>query len=394
MPTKRLIAGCMSGTSADGVDCAIVEVEGCGLAMTAKPLSHAYEAFSPELRKQILDVRQRGDVRLADLAEIGRRVTLAHVPAFRRACEAASVSASDIAAIAAHGQTLFHGPPNTIQYFDPSLLAFETGCAVVSDFRRADLAAGGQGAPLVPFADWILFRHPTKSRVILNIGGIANLTYLKAGGSIDEVIAFDTGPGNCISDWLMREEGGVDEGGKLALAGSTRAGNAVLNACLSNPYFKRPAPKSTDGPAMIAIFEAAVREHGADLPLNDQLAVAAKLVMRSTFDWLAFGVPLDEVFVCGGGVKNAAVMELLGLRAASSDWKLYRPTALTLSYLRGPEVKAVKDAGVDLAAAREAIAFALLAAATLDGEPSNVPSATGARRRVVLGSITPKPIHP
>ena len=375
--SKRLIAGCMSGTSADGVDCAIVEIEGRGLSMTAKPLSHAYEAFSPELRKQILDVRQRGEVRLADLAEIGRLVTLAHVPAFKKACEAASVSASQIAAIAAHGQTLFHGPPNTIQYFDPSLLAFETGCAMVSDFRRADLAAGGQGAPLVPFADWILFRHPAIPRAILNIGGIANVTYLKPGGSMDEVIAYDTGPGNCISDWLMQTYGNAayDAGGALALRGS--ASDRILDAFLLHPYFKQKHPKSTDGPTMIAAFSEAIRSSGTDGPLENLLKTAAVATAKTIVAALN-SLPLDwleeddfELYVTGGGVRNEAMQEAIfdhfsGLRRA-------------------------EDLGIR-ADSREAIAFALLGAATLDGEPSNVPSATGASRRVVLGSITPKPI--
>ena len=125
--------------------------------------------------------------------------------------------ASQLSAVAAHGQTLFHAPPDTIQWLDPALVAAEVGCPVVSDFRRADLAAGGQGAPLVPFVDYVLFRHPEKTRVLLNLGGIANITYLRAGGSIDDAIAFDTGPGNCISDHICRKFNragpGYDQGG-------------------------------------------------------------------------------------------------------------------------------------------------------------------------------------
>src|SRR5207253_8809934 len=129
-------------------------------------------------------------LRLSDLATLGREISLTYARAINEALSAANLRADDLSAVAAHGQTLYHDPPNTIQWFDPALVAAEVGCAVVSDFRRADLAAGGQGAPLVPFADYILFRHPTKDRVLLNLGGIANLTYLKAGGSFGEVIAF------------------------------------------------------------------------------------------------------------------------------------------------------------------------------------------------------------
>lgn len=376
----------MSGTSADGVDVAIVEVSGRGLAMTAKPLSHAYEPFPADLRKQILDVRQRGEVPLADLAAIGRRVTLAHVPAFLSACAKANVTADQVAAISAHGQTLYHGPPNTIQYFDPSLLAYETGCAIVSDFRRADLAAGGQGAPLVPFADWILFRHPTKSRVILNIGGIANITYLKAGGSIDEVIAFDTGPGNCLSDWAIREYfphlPGFDGGGDIAFQGEWLP--ELYEPFLQNDFFRKPPPRSTDGPEMIDAFRKLLPLRNVPVNVDDEdigpqsiVMTAAYLVGATVWDAIPMtGDWPDELIVAGGGTKNNSIMGFV----ASDKWRR------TTRVLTSDELGIATDA-------REPIAFALLGAATLDGEPSNVPSATGASRRVVLGSITPRPHH-
>src|SRR5204862_6327005 len=138
---------------------------------------------------------------------MGGEISVTYATAVNEALAAVGLSAERLAAVAAHGQTLFHDPPNTIQWFDPALVAAEVGCAVVSDFRRADLAAGGQGAPLVPYADYVLFRHATKNRVLLNIGGIANLTYIPAGAALDQVIAFDTGPGNCVSDWICRTRG-------------------------------------------------------------------------------------------------------------------------------------------------------------------------------------------
>lgn len=382
MPHERLILGAMSGTSADGVDVALTQITGRGLEMQARLLTHAYHPYTPDLRKQILEMRQRGEVRLSDLAEMGRQVTLAYVEACKRALKQGNVSADQVAAIAAHGQTLFHGPPNTIQYFDPSLLAYETGIAVVSDFRRADLAAGGQGAPLVPFADWILFRHPTKSRVLLNIGGIANITYLKAGGSIEEVIAFDCGPGNCISDWLMRDSGGVDSNGTRALNGRAHAPSAFSFA--RSKYSFRKPPKSTDGPEMVQLFDAITRQLCPDAGLNDRLATAALCVAQATVMSLDLWIKpwreeLDEVYVAGGGVHNGAIMKEL---AAA-----FGGTRVTVS----TDLSGLQTSGPELGAAREALAFALLGAATLDGEPSNVPSATGASRRVVLGSITPNP---
>jgi anhydro-N-acetylmuramic acid kinase len=201
----RLLAGAMSGTSADGVDVAIVAIDGQGLDMSARLIHHNHIAYDNPLRDRIFSARQAGSIRLDELAKLGREISLCHAEAVNQALAASDLKATDLAAVAAHGQTLFHAPPDTIQWFDPALVAAEVGCPVVSDFRRADCAVGGQGAPLVPFADYILFRHPTKNRVLLNIGGIANITWLKAGGSLDDVIAFDTGPGNCISDWLCRK---------------------------------------------------------------------------------------------------------------------------------------------------------------------------------------------
>ena len=373
---SRLIAGAMSGTSADGVDVALVTVSGRGLAMTAKLLHHHAATYEPALRDRIFALRGGGAVTLAELGSIGREISLAYAGAVKAALVGAKLDVRDLAAVAAHGQTLYHAPPTTIQWLDPALIAAEVGCAVVSDFRRADCAAGGQGAPLVPFADYLLFRHPDKHRVLLNLGGIANLTYVPAGGAFDQLIAFDTGPANCISDWLMRElfpeSGGVDQNGALASVG--KADETLATKVLAAPYFKQPPPKSTDGPAMIDLFFEAAgdlggRSHLPNLAATACLITAASIV-RAIRDFLP-ALP-DELIVSGGGVHNRILMKCLGDQ-------LHSVPILTTDRLGVPS------------AAKEAIAFALLGAATLDGEPSNVPSVTGAKRNVVLGSMTPKP---
>lgn len=363
----------MSGTSADGVDVAIVEIHGRGLEMTAQLVRHEHLPYSEDLRRRLHASRDAGDISLRELAEWGRSISLHYSTAVRQALAAANLTASDLTAVAAHGQTLFHDPPNTIQWLDPALLAAEVGCQVVSDFRRADCAAGGQGAPLVPFADYILFRDPTKDRVLLNIGGIANLTYLPAGGSIDQLLAFDTGPGNCISDWLCRE---FDPQGPAFDADGARAQRGrvvaeVADRFLGNPYFDAAPPKSTDGPAMIAAFRSAIV--GREYPLSDLLATAAWLTGMTISAAIGNHVRGNSVdlIVSGGGTRNEAIMS----RLAS-----FLPPSVTL--------RTTSDFGVP-ADAKEAIAFALLGAATLDGVPANVPSCTGARRAVVLGSITP-----
>jgi anhydro-N-acetylmuramic acid kinase len=369
----RLIAGAMSGTSGDGVDVAITAITGRGLGMTARLVRHHHIPYDPALKQLLFSIRGAGSSSLADLARLGRQTSLTYARAVNEALAAERLHATDLAAIAAHGQTLYHDPPNTIQWLDPSLLAAETGCAVVSDFRRADLAAGGQGAPLVPFADYLLFRHPTKNRVLLNIGGIANLTYLKAGSSIDEVIAFDTGPGNCISDWICRSRGPFGLSWDVDGAGASRGRvlTDVVDYVLKQPYFGMPPPKSTDAPAMIEGFDAALSAaHAADAPMNDQLATAAHVTAAT----ICLGLErlpkrLDEILATGGGIYNKAIV---GWLASMTKVPVRRTQATE---------------------AKEAIAFALLAAATLDDEPSNVPSVTGARRRVVLGSITPSPFR-
>jgi anhydro-N-acetylmuramic acid kinase len=376
MSTGRLIAGAMSGTSADGVDVAVVAVDGRGLDMTARLVRHHHRAYPPELRREVFAFRG-GDAPadLARLAQLGREISLTYATAVNEALAMERLTAGDLAAVAAHGQTLYHAPPNTIQWFDPSLVAAEVGCPVVSDFRRADLAAGGQGAPLVPFADYILFRHPTKNRVLLNLGGIANLTYIPAGAGIDQLVAFDIGPANCVLDHLAREAnlpGGFDRDGARSVRGDASFPVAFVAIRLWTDVF-RPPPKSTDGPEMIAAFERAVEETGVgEMRLDDQLATACVMsALGLDFALRHLSGRPDEIIASGGGVENPRLV-----REIESVAKL--------------SLRRTDDVGV-AAQAKEAIAFALLGAATLDGVPSNVPSCTGARRPVVLGSITPKP---
>src|SRR5688572_22704448 len=256
--TTRLIAGAMSGTSADGVDVAITRIDGRGYDMKPQLVLHHHRAYPRELRERTFAIRAAGAASLAELAALARDVSLVYAAAVNEALCKANISAGEVAAVAAHGQTLFHEPPNTIQWLDPALLAAEVGTVVISDFRRADCAAGGQGAPLVPFADYILFRHPRKNRVVLNIGGIANLTWLKSGGTLDDVIAFDTGPGNCLSDHVCRTHvpngPGHDPGGQLARLG--KLSRDALDKLMRDPFVRAKPPKSTDGPALIKLFES------------------------------------------------------------------------------------------------------------------------------------------
>lgn len=369
MPS-RLIAGAMSGTSADGIDVAIVAIEGRGNAMSARLVHHVHRPYAVELRQTLLGMRAVGRIELRTLAHCGREIALAYAALIRDALAEAKLGASDLAAIAAHGQTLFHDPPETIQWIDPALLAEEVGCAVISDFRRADCAAGGQGAPLVPFGDYLLFHHPTRNRAVVNIGGIANVTCLGAGAPLEETLAFDTGPGNCISDYLMREHdpdgAGIDFDGRLASRG--KVVQPLLDRLKEHPYFTRTGPRSTDGPQMIDAFLQARQRIGVAIPLQDQLATACALtteLIQASLQACGMQPPTDLI-VAGGGTRNSAIMSRLEGARTSDEF------------------------GVP-SNAREAIAFALLGAATLDNVPGNIPSCTGAARPVVLGAITPRP---
>jgi len=364
----------MSGTSADGVDVAVVEVTGVGLSMSANLLGRHHEPYVRELRERIAAIRLAGGADFHTLAACGRAISLTYASAVFGAMDVARLKANALAAIAAHGQTLYHRPPDTIQWIDPALLAAETGVRVISDFRRADCAAGGQGAPLVPFADFILFRDRAISRAIVNIGGIANVTLLPAGAALDQIRAFDTGPGNCISDYLIQSRfprgAAFDTDGGMALRGNIS--QEVVEAMSRDPYFQKPPPKSTDGPDMINAFQQAVARTGLSLSLEDLLATACRITAEQIHRSLdATGEPFNgEVVLSGGGARNRRLMNEL------------RSLIATL--------RVTDELGIP-SESREAIAFALLGAAHLDGVPANVRSCTGATRSVVLGSVTPQP---
>ncbi|MBC7785193.1 MAG: anhydro-N-acetylmuramic acid kinase [Burkholderiales bacterium] len=367
---ERLLIGAMSGTSADGVDTALVRITGTGLAMRATLLHLVEHAYPPALRERIFAARQAGAIALADLASLAADISDSYAHAVMRVLSDTSTAASSVSAIAAHGQTLYHAPPLTIQWIDPALLAYRTGIDVISDFRRADCAAGGQGAPLVPFADYILFRDEKRNRVILNIGGISNVTILPAGCTLEQVTGFDTGPGNCISDWLMRDHGGVDIDGKIALGG--RVNTERVNRLMIRPYFHAPYPKSTDGPFMLDLWQRSINPDIQPESLADQLATAAHWVSNSIHMGIlqaTQGQPC-EIIAAGGGTRNPAIMR-----------------RLSRQHLYG-QVKTTDDLGIPTQS-REAIAFAILGAATLDRFPANVVSVTGAKENVILGSITP-----
>ena len=350
------VAGVMSGTSLDGIDVAVVEIRGQSL----ETIGYQFTTYSDAVRSAILGVdRPKGLSHLNfRLGELYARAVLRAVRRY-----------GPVELIGCHGQTIYHeGGAHTLQIGEAAVVAERTGVPVVSSFRARDIAAGGQGAPLVPYVDYLLFRHPKRARIALNIGGIANITAIPAGAALEDVVAFDTGPGNMVIDALAREMGlPCDRGGKIAASGRVNA--ALLDELLADPYYRRQPPKSAGREQYGAGFVTRLKKTG--LPMRDLIATATVLTAATVaigVEGIRGGRPTD-IIVSGGGVHNPQIMAHLA------------------GFLPGMAVSISTDHGVN-ADAKEAIAFAVLAHQTWRKRPSNLPSATGARHAVVLGSIT------
>ncbi|HZP82051.1 MAG TPA: anhydro-N-acetylmuramic acid kinase [Chthonomonadaceae bacterium] len=389
--TMRII-GLMSGTSADGIDAALVEIAGGPRRFRWALRAFVCVPWEAGERAAILEAC-RSDAPIQTIVALNYRLGEAFAAAAEAAAQAAGVPMKQVDAIASHGQTVWHQPTpfdiagtgaiGTLQIGEPAVIAARTGCVVVADFRAADMALGGQGAPLVPFADYALFASKRETRVVQNLGGIANVTFLPAGGTLADVRAFDTGPGNMLLDALTRRvtngAQSYDANGDLAARGTVCL--PLLAEFLAHPYFAVPPPKSTGremfGEAFAERFYRAARRRkcAAEDTLATATALTAETISRAYHDWLLPHGPIQTVILGGGGVHNRTLVRLLSERLA--------PARLTTHAAFG-----LPDD------AKEAVAFALLAYETLHGRPSNVPSATGARGPAVLGKIVLPPPCP
>jgi anhydro-N-acetylmuramic acid kinase len=366
----------MSGTSLDGIDVAIVEIasrriETIGFQTTPYPAS---------VRSAILSASGGG---VGGSACHGHAEGLPHLISslnfqlgelYARAVLRAVRRFGPVELIGCHGQTIYHqGGAHTLQIGEPAVIAERTGVPVVSHFRARDIAAGGQGAPLVPYVDYLLFRHPRRMRVALNIGGIANITVIPPGAKPEQVIAFDTGPGNMVIDALTRDlsQGRLhfDRNGRIAQSG--RIVRELLDGLLSDPYYRQRPPKSAGREQYGAEFVARMKESGQ--PVRDLIATATALTATTITHAVrrAAGEGPADLIVSGGGAHNPRIMAHLA------------------GFLPNVAISTSTDHGID-ADAKEAIAFAILAHATWRRKPANLPSTTGARRAVLLGTITPK----
>lgn len=381
-PTLRIL-GLMSGTSMDGVDAVVVDIGGPPDAPTIRQVAFRTVPYPDELRREVRAVAS-GDVRSADgLSRLDHAVGEAFAAAGRAVLVEAGLGPGAVDLVASHGQTIFHSPERreTWQIGEPSRIAAVIKAPVVSDFRRGDQAAGGQGAPLVPLFDALLLRSPDHGRILLNLGGIANVTVLPKGTGTGGVYAFDTGPGNILIDEFLvhATEGRIrfDKRGEMAAQGT--ADEDLLGGFLEHPYFYEKPPKSTGREVFGAQFvgltlgEWARRgEHLEDIvaTLTEFTVIS---VAASVKEYVLPGTKVKEMLVSGGGVHNDTLMRRL------------REELEELS------VAPLEVAGFS-SDAKEALAFALLARETICGRPGNIPGATGARAPVVLGVVTPAPV--
>ncbi|MCH7856060.1 MAG: anhydro-N-acetylmuramic acid kinase [Gemmatimonadetes bacterium] len=379
-----LFVGLMSGTSIDGIDAVLVRIDGDSSTTLAwSLLAFSTTAYDEDRRKTILEALEEGtpDTLCRLHASLGEWFA----SAVHDVCEAAGVESRELAAIGSHGQTVWHIPPSdvlggaTLQLGDAATLAERTGAPVISDFRSRDVAAGGHGAPLVPWLDQLLFSAVDRRRAIQNLGGMANVTWLPPTGSPEPVIAFDTGPGVVLIDGAVRRasDGALpyDRDGVMALRG--QVDESLLTELLDDAYFRAPPPKSTGrehfGRVLLDRVAEGLNPGTDEEAWCDLVATLTAFTARSIAEaYRSWVLPrgLDEIFLVGGGTNNPALVQ-----------------AITRELAPVP-VRDGGDLGVD-PDAREALAFAFLAWAHLHQITGNIPSVTGAEAPRVLGSLTP-----
>ncbi len=376
---ERLVLGLSSGTSADGVDAALVRIRGNGLETIAEVVAGKTYPYTEGLRRTALSL---GDAPASKVCIANFAIGEFFADRALDLISEAGLTPEDVDLIGSHGQTVSHMPrrphpqctPATLQIGEPDVIAEKTRIPVIADFRTRDVAAGGDGAPLVPYVDYLLFRREETAVALQNIGGIANLTVVTP--DIEDLVAFDCGPGNMPLDSavriLTRGREQYDEGGRHALRG--RIDDNLLAKLMTHPYFELEPPKSTGREAFGEAWLMPILEAKGNLSVLDVLATLTVFVARSIHDaYVRYVFPkadVREVLVSGGGAKNHTLMAHLR--------RIFHPV----------RVLDLGEVGCD-PDLKEAMAFAILANETLFGNPNNVPSATGARWPVVLGKICP-----
>lgn len=374
------IVGLMSGTSLDGVDAALVEIHGTGTTLTCELIDCITGEFSEEFRQKLKFVMDESQPNLKQMCSLNFELGYIFAQAVKDVCAKNKLSLDELDLIGSHGQTIYHYMDpvggdfaSTLQIGEPSVIAYECQTPVVSNFRSMDVAAGGQGAPLVPYPEFLLYRGE-KGRLLQNIGGIGNVTVLPPMATLDQVFAFDTGPGNMIIDACMQAlfQQSYDDGGKIAASGTVN--EALLQQLMAHPYLAVKPPKSTGREQFGQQYVDELLANNQHLPAEDLIATvtdftAATIALHYQRDVFPYH-QIDEVVIGGGGSYNPTLLQMLQTRL-------------------GEQVQVVTNEAIGFDSnAKEAVAFAILANETWHQTPSNVPSATGASKPVVLGSIT------
>jgi anhydro-N-acetylmuramic acid kinase len=389
MTTRKhsmLVLGMMSGTSADGIDVALARISGAPPTLSVKLEGHHHVAFPAPVRKAILRLANGGPTTAAEISQLNFLLGEEFARAAISACKSWRVPLRRVSLIGSHGQTIYHqGAPSpflndprlssTLQIGEPSVIAERTGITIIADFRPADMAAGGQGAPLVPFVDYLLYRHPSRTRVALNIGGIANVTVIPAHAKPKDVFAFDTGPGNMIVDALVeqftRGRSHYDKDSQMALRGHLLP--KLLTELMDDPYLQKQPPKTAGreqfGQSCAQKISSWAKKHRAKP--EDVVRTATIFTSLSIANaFLQFILPrtaVDEVIVSGGGARNSLMM-------------------VYLAAILGLPVRFSGELGVK-PEAKEALAFAVLAYESYHRRANNLPSATGANHPAILGKL-------
>jgi anhydro-N-acetylmuramic acid kinase len=375
------VIGLMSGTSADGVDAAVVEINGRPPNLTAGLLSFTFVPFDPEQREAIFSLFEPATSKVDRICQFNFAIGNWFAEAAIQAIGDAGLQPSEVALIGSHGQTIYHAVgqdaiKSTLQVGEAAVIARRTGITTVADFRVADVAAGGQGAPLVSYVDWLLLRHPTRVRAVQNIGGIANVTYLPPVEHPGDVMAFDTGPGNMLIDYAVfrstRGDQSYDKGGRLADSGTLDG--TLLADLMQHPFLNQAPPKTTGREQFGVALGTDIWEQakGRGVPDEGIVATLTAFTAASIVDAYQRHLPKmpDEIILGGGGADNPALVAMLRQRLA--------PIPVTTH----------EDVGIS-SNAKEAMAFAILAYETIHNRPGNLPFCTGAQAAVVLGKIVP-----
>lgn len=384
---ERLIIGLMCGTSVDSVDTALCRIRGSGSTTEVKLLHYLEYPVPAALRQEIFAAFRPESSRVDQLCQLNFAIGELFAEAVNTLLSETGIQNIEIDCIGSHGQTVYHIPErrnfagkpmtSTLQLGSAAIIAERTGITTISDFRSRDMAAGGQGAPLVPYVDYLIFTHPQKGRILQNIGGIANFTFLPAAARPQDIVACDSGPGNMILDALAQRllDQPCDWDGLCAAHGQIN--RPLLTKLLQLPYLQLPPPKSTGRELFGVQFTENLLQTAMELQLSkeDLLATATAFTAETIIDHYIrccfTKSSVDEVILSGGGAKNLTLVRMLKQALPQLTWLQ-------------PE-----DFGLR-ADAKEAVAFAVLANETLCGHPGNLPSATGASHPVILGSITLK----